>query len=438
MDKLLVKNGYVVDPAQNLEGIYDILIENGKISKIEKNIAPSGKEKVIDARGMVVAPAFVDPHAHLRDPGYTHKEDIESGSKAAVFGGFTAVVSMPNTNPETDNPAIVKYQIEKAEKVGLIRLYPAAAITKGRKGKELTEFGELKKAGAIALTDDGTTPTDEALLRTAFENAADWNLLITDHAEIPSLAPGYINEGKISALLGIEGRSRAAEAIAVARDGYLAQITGAKIHIQHISAKETVELLKLFKEKDVKITGEVNPNHLLLTEDDVLKYGSLAKVNPPLRTEEDRKALIKALTEGIIDCIGTDHAPHADNEKQKSLDQAPPGMLSFQIALPALVKLYKEGEISLKKLVEVLSTLPAKILGIFPQLGTLRKETAADIVIFDIKHEWIFTKEINPSKSNNSPFIEQKLEGKVFYTIKGGKIVYQYNPYKVENSFFSS
>ncbi len=423
---LLIKGGYVVDPSQDLEGIADILVENGKISKIGKNLPLPEKGKSIDASGCVVAPAFVDPHAHFRDPGYTHKEDIESGSKAAVFGGFTTVVSMPNTSPETDDPAIVRYQIEKAERVGLIRLLPSAAITKGRKGKELTEFCALKEAGAVALTDDGTTPTDEGLLRTAFEWAADCGLIIMDHAEIPALSRGHLNEGKVSALLGIEGRSRAAEAIAVARDGYLAQITGAKVHIQHISAKETVELLKLFKDKGVKITGEVNPNHLLLTEDAILKYGSLAKVNPPLRTEEDREALIEALAEGLIDCIGTDHAPHAPWEKDKPLDQAPPGMLGFQVALPALVKLYNEGHISLKRLVEVLSTAPAKILGLYPELGTLKEGTTADIVIFDLKKEWIFDEEINPSKSKNSPFFGQKLVGKVIYTLKEGEVVYSH------------
>jgi len=426
MGKVLIRGGYVVDPSQNFEGIADILVENGKISKIERNISPTGEEEIIDARYMVVAPAFVDPHAHLRDPGFTHKEDIESGSRAAVFGGFTAVVSMPNTNPETDNPALIEYQRLKAERVGLIRLFPAGAITRGREGKELTEFGALKEAGAIALTDDGTTPTDEALLRTAFEWAADLDLLIEDHAELPSLSAGHINEGKISDLLGIAGRNRSAEAIAVARDGYLAQITGARVHIQHITAKETVELLKLFKEKGVRITGEVNPNHLLLTEEDVLKYGSLVKVNPPLRTEGDRKALIEALAEGVIDCIGTDHAPHAPWEKDKPLDQAPPGMLGFQVALPALVRLYNEGYITLKRLVEVLSTSPAKILGLYPELGTLKVGTPADIVIFDLKHEWVFTEDINPSKSKNSPFLNQKLVGKVFYTIKGGEVVYRY------------
>ncbi len=423
---LLIKGGYIVDPSQNWEGIGDLLIEDGKISKLSKEIKVEPQMEVIDARGCVVAPAFVDPHAHLRDPGFTHKEDIESGSKAAVFGGFTTVVSMPNTNPETDNPAIVEYQILKAQKVGLIRLLPSAAITKGRKGKELTEFCQLKKAGAVALTDDGTTPTDEALLRTAFEWAADCGMLIMDHAEIPALSRGHLNEGKISALLGIEGRSRGAEAIAVARDGYLAQITGARVHIQHISAKETVELLKLFKEKGINITGEVNPNHLLLTEEAILKYGSLAKVNPPLRTEEDRKTLIEALAEGIIDCIGTDHAPHAPWEKDKPLDQAPPGMLGFQIALPALVKLYGEGLITLKRLVEVLSTSPAEILNLYPELGTLKEGTTADVVIFDLKKEWIFNEEINPSKSKNSPFFGQKLVGKVIYTVKEGKIVYSY------------
>jgi len=423
---LLIKGGYIADPSTGWEGIGDLLVEGTKISKIAREIKASPRMEIIDARGCVVAPAFVDPHAHLRDPGFTHKEDIESGSRAAVFGGFTTVVSMPNTNPETDNPAIVEYQIRKAKEVGLIRLLPSAAITKGRKGKELTEFCQLKQAGAVALTDDGTTPTDEALLRTAFEWAADCGLLIMDHAELPSLAAGHLNEGKVSALLGIEGRSRSAEAIAVARDGYLAQITGAKVHIQHISAKETVELLKLFKEKGIKVTGEVNPNHLLLTEEAILKYGSLAKVNPPLRTEEDRKALIKALAEGVIDCIGTDHAPHAPWEKERPLDQAPPGMLGFQIALPALVKLYNEGFVTLKRLVEVLSAEPAKILGLHPELGTLKEGTTADIVIFDLKKEWVFDETNNPSRSKNSPFFGQKLVGKVIYTIKEGKIVYKF------------
>ena len=426
MGKLLIKGGYLMDPYQNLEGINDILISEGRIERIAKDIKAEEGWEIINAKGKVVAPAFIDPHAHLRDPGFTYKEDIESGSRAAVFGGFTTVVSMPNTKPETDNPAIVQYQILKAEKVGICRVLPAAAITKGRRGRELTEFGALKEAGAVALTDDGTTPTDEALLRTAYEWAADLGLLIMDHAELPSLSQGHINEGKISALLGIAGRNRIAEALAVARDGYLAQITGAKVHIQHLTAKESLEMVEHFKEKGVGITAEVNPNHLLLTEEDLLTYGSLVKVNPPLRTEEDRKALIKALADGLIDCIGTDHAPHADYEKRKPLDQAPPGMLGFQIALPALVKLYNEGYITLKRLVEVLSTKPAEILGLLPELGTLKEGTTADVVIFDLKHEWVFSEDINPSKSNNSPFINRKLVGKVFYTIKEGKVVYNY------------
>jgi dihydroorotase len=425
MGKLLIKNGLVVDPSQNLEGKGDVLISEGRIDKVGENIEPRPGWEVFDAKGLVVAPAFVDPHAHLREPGFEYKEDIESGSKAAAFGGFTTVVSMPNTKPETDSPAVVRYQIMRAKRVGLIRLHPAAAITKGRKGRELTEFGALKEAGAVALTDDGTTPTDEALLRTAFEWASDLDLLIMDHAEIPSLATGHINEGKVSALLGVAGRSRAAEAIAVARDGYLAQITGARVHIQHITAKEVVELLKLFKEKGVKITGEVNPNHLLLTEEDVLKYGPLAKVNPPLRTEGDRKALVEALAEGVIDCIGTDHAPHADFEKAQPLDKAPPGMLGFQVALPALVKLMDEGFLTLKRLVEVLSTAPAKLLGL-EGLGTLKEGTSADVVIFDPNLEWEFSEEINPSKGNNSPFIGKVLKGKVIATFKEGKEVYRY------------
>jgi dihydroorotase len=449
MKKILIKKGLLVDPSQNLKAEKDLLIEGGVIKEIKEEIKPSPEMEVLDAKNCVVAPAFIDLHAHLRDPGYTYKEDIYTAGKSAVFGGFTTLVSMPNTNPTADNPTVIEYQIQKAKKEGLIRLIPAGAITKDRKGKELTNFQELKKAGVKALSDDGTTPSDENLLKIAFQWSSDLDLLIMDHAEIPSLSKeGVINEGKISSILGVEGRSFIAETIALARDGYLAMETNARVHIQHITSKESIKLLEFFKEKGVKITAEVNPNHLIFTEEAVLKYGSLAKVNPPFRTEEDRLSLIKALEEGLIDCIGTDHAPHSAKEKgiysseilEKintpfhkeivenllySLKSAPPGLLGLPVALSILIKLMHEGFLSLNRIIEVLSTTPAKILGLYPELGSLKIGTKADIVIFDPKKEWLFTPEINPSKSENSPLINTLLIGKVIYTIKEGKIVYK-------------
>ncbi|HID65930.1 MAG TPA: dihydroorotase, partial [Aquificaceae bacterium] len=346
MLKLIVKNGYLIDPSQGLEGKYDILIENGKVKSIDKSIFVPDAE-IIDAEGLVVSPGFIDIHVHFRDPGQTYKEDIASGSRCAVAGGFTTVVCMPNTNPPIDSPNMVDYILEKAKKVGLCRILPAGTITKGRKGKELSDLYRLKNAGCVAFTDDGSPVMDSNVMRKAMELSVQLDTVILDHCEDDKLAYGAVNEGEVSALLGLSERPPEAEEILIARDGILAYHTGARIHIQHISTSFGIELIKYFKEKGVRITCEVNPNHIAFTEREILSCGGNARVNPPFRKEKDRKALIEALREGIIDCFATDHAPHQTFEKEL-VEFSSPGMIGLQTALPTALELYRQGIIPLK------------------------------------------------------------------------------------------
>lgn len=421
MLKLLLKKGYVIDPSQGIEGIYDILIENGKIKKIDKEIFEP-KAEILSAQGYIVAPGFIDIHVHFRDPGQTYKEDIESGSRAAVAGGFTTVVCMPNTNPPIDNPQTANYVIEKGKEVGLCRVFPAGAITKGRKGKELADYYALKKAGCVAFTDDGSPVEDSSLMRKAMELIAQLDSVVLDHCEDDKLAYGTINEGRVSALLGISERSKEAEEIHVARDCILAYHTGARVHIQHLTTELALDIVKYFKEKGVKVSCEVNPHHLVFTEEELLRSGANAKVNPPLRSERDRKALIKGVQEGIIDCFATDHAPHQTFEKEL-LEFASPGMIGLQTALPVALELYRTGVISLKRVIEMFTIKPAEILKL--PYGTLKEGSPADIVVFDPNKEWVLNEETNFSKSRNTPLWGKTLKGKVIYTIKEGKIVYK-------------
>jgi len=423
MLKLIVKNGYIIDPSQNLEGEFDILVENGIVKEIDKNILVPEAE-IIDARGLIVSPGFIDMHVHLRDPGQTYKEDIHSGCRCAVAGGFTTIVCMPNTNPPVDNPSVVKYILAKAEKIGICRVLPAGAITKGRKGKELADFYALKEAGCVAFTDDGNPVMDSSVMRRAMEISAELDTVILDHCEDDKLAYGAINEGEVSALLGLSERDPSAEDIQIARDGILAHYTGAKVHIQHLTTSFGVELVKYFKDKGVKITCEVNPNHLTFTEKEILTSGARARVNPPLRKEEDRRKLIEAVREGVIDCFATDHAPHATFEKEL-VEFSSPGIIGLQTALPMALNLYREGVISLKKVVEMFTVNPAKILNL--PYGTLKVGSPADITVFDPNKEWILNEETNFSKSKNTPLWGKILRGKVIYTIKEGKVVYKDN-----------
>jgi len=421
MLKLLVKNGYLIDPSQELEGKYDILIENGKVKKIGESIFEPEAE-IIDASGYIVSPGFVDIHVHLRDPGQTYKEDIESGSRCAVAGGFTTVVCMPNTNPPIDNPTTVRYIIGKSRRVGLCRVLPAGCITKGRKGKELADLYTLKKSGCVAFTDDGSPVSNSSLMRKALELSTQLGVPLLDHCEDDRLACGSVNEGGVSALLGLSERPPEAEEILVARNCILAHHTGGRIHIQHISTKLSVDLIRYFKEKDVKVSCEVNPHHLLFTEEELLRSGARARVNPPLRTEEDRKALLEALKEGVIDCFATDHAPHREYEKEL-LEYSLPGMIGLQTALPVALELYREGHLSLREVISLFTIKPAKILGL--PYGTLREGSAGDLTIFDPKKEWVLNEKTNLSKSKNTPLWGRILKGKVIYTIKEGKVVHK-------------
>ena len=425
MASLLIKGGRVVDPSQGIDGQYDILIENGRVVKIEKNISETEATEVLDVDGLIVSPGFIDLHSHLRDPGQEWKEDIETGSQAAVAGGITSVCCMANTDPVNDNPAITKYIIEKAEKVGLCDVFPVGAITKGLKGEELAEIGLMVKAGAVAISDDGETPKDAKLLRNAMDYARSLGIPVFCHSEDKSLsAGGHMNEGFLSNYLGVPGMPAEAEDIGTMRDILIAKLTGAHVHICHVSSKGALEIIKRAKEEGVRVTCEITPHHFTLTEDAVRSFDTNAKMCPPLRTEEDVKMCKEALKTGIADVIATDHAPHTVDEKMVEFCQAPFGIIGFQTMLPLSLNLVREGYISLFQLIEKISTVPARVIN-KKDIGTLRPGTRANIAIFDPDEEYVFTKEMIKSKSYNSPFLNEKLKGKVKFTIYNGKIVYK-------------
>ncbi len=421
MIRHLIKGGMVIDPSQGLLGIYDVLIEGDRVKRIEEEIFEPEAE-IIDAKGLIVAPGFVDLHVHFRDPGQTYKEDILSGSKSAVAGGFTTVVCMPNTEPPIDSPETAEYVRAKANCWGICNVLPAGTITKGRRGRELSDFYALKEAGCVAFTDDGSPVMDSGIMRRALELSAQLGVPIMNHCEDDSIAVGSVNEGEVSALLGLSTRPPEAEDVLNARDCVLSYHTGGHIHIQHLTTSLGVDMVRYFKDKGAKVTCEVNPNHLLFTEEEVLRSGANARINPPLRKEEDREALRKALSDGTVDCIATDHAPHASFEKGM-VESALPGMIGLQTALPIMLELVSREYLSLIKLVELMSTNPARIIGI--PAGTLKEGSPADIVIFDLKKEWVLNEETNFSKSRNTPLWGRTLTGKVIYTIKGGKLVYK-------------
>ena len=421
MSKLLIKKGRIIDLSQNLDKVADLLIEKGKIKEIGEDLFEF-EAKIIDASGCIVCPGFVDLHVHLRDPGQTHKEDIEHGSKCAVAGGYTTIVCMPNTIPAIDDPSVASYVLKKGKDVGLCRVLPSGAITKGRKGKELTDFFALKQAGCVALTDDGSPLMDSLLMRRALELAGQLNLLIMNHCEDDSIAYGHMNEGYVSSLLGLPSRPQSAEDILVARDCILSYYTGSPIHIQHLSSSLSVDIIRYFKEKGAKVSCEVNPYHLTFTEKEILNSYANAKVNPPLRSEKDREYLVQALKDGTIDCVATDHAPHAPWEKS-SIEKAPPGMIGLQTALPLMLELVRDGTITLNRLVELMSCNPSKLLGL--SCGSLAVGAVANVVVFDPEEEWILNEETNMSKSRNTPLWNKKLIGKVKYTIFEGRVVYE-------------
>ena len=429
---MLIKNGRVIDPESGFDGLADLLIEDGKIKKIVKrvdggadNTVPervNGADEVLDASGMIIAPGLVDVHVHFRDPGLTHKEDIETGAAAAKAGGYTTVVCMANTNPAADNPDTIGYIIEKGKKTG-IHVLAAAAVSKGRKGRELTDMDALKACGAAGFTDDGIPLMDEKLVKQAMEKARELNLPLSFHEEDPAfIINNGINKGVVSDQLGIGGSPALAEDSLVARDCMIALHTGAAVNIQHISSRNSVKMVALAKQLGADVWAEVTPHHFTLDETAVLKHGTLAKMNPPLRTAKDREALIEGLKSGAIDIIATVHAPHSREEKEKPLTAAPSGIIGLETALPlAVTNLVKEGHLTYVQLFEKMCLNPARLYRL--DSGRIKEGSDADLVIFDDRES--FTVGDFVSKSSNSPFTGETLYGRVRFTICGGKVVFE-------------
>ena len=424
MASLLVKNGRVVDPAQELDRISDVLLVDGKVSRIAPGVQSAGSP-VLDASGLIVAPGLIDIHVHLREPGREDEETIQSGSEAAAAGGFTSICCMPNTNPVNDNPAVTSFILKEAERRALTRVFPIGAISAGSAGERLAEIGEMVNAGAVGISDDGKGVMDGQLMRRALEYSLPFKIPVIEHCEDLNLsAHGCMNEGYNSTLLGLKGMSRTAEDAMAARDIMLAELTGAHIHIAHLSTRGAADLVRQAKGKGIHVTCEVCPHHFTLSDAACCDYDTNAKMSPPLRTEDDIEALLEAIVDGTVDCIVTDHAPHNPNEKMLEFDQAPFGIIGLETALGlVLTRLYHPGLISLKRVVELMSTQPAQLIN--QPLGHLKAGAAADLTLFDTEAEWVYDLGQTRSMSRNSPFHGTALKGRVAATIVEGKVVYR-------------
>jgi dihydroorotase len=426
--KLLIKGGRIIDPSQQIDKIADLLIEEGQIRSIDSVNAgrkAASDIEVFDATGRVVAPGFIDLHVHLREPGEEYKETIASGAAAAVAGGFTSICAMPNTKPVNDQASITRYIIDKAREAAQARVYPVGAITRESKGEELAEMAEMKAAGAVAVSDDGRPVMDSQVMRHALEYARDHNLVVVDHCQDVHLsAGGVINEGRYSTLLGLKGMSGASEESHVNRDIMLARLTGARVHIAHISTANSVRLVTAAKQTGIPITCEVTPHHLALTDAAVMGFDTNTKMNPPLRSEEDRLALIQHVVDGTIDAIATDHAPHHSDEKMLEYDLAPFGVVGLETALGvALTVLFHSGAVALPRVIEMFTTGPARAFAI--PGGTLAPGSPADVTIFDPNREWTVDPHRFKSKSRNTPFAGWRLRGAVVATFVGGREVFR-------------
>ncbi len=419
---LIIKNGRVIDPASKRDKVSDVFIADGKFVK---TLTPAQQKtaQVIDARGLVVCPGLIDIHVHFREPGQTHKETILTGSQAAAAGGFTSVVCMPNTSPVADNTGTIQH-INAAAANAPVHVYATGCITVGMKGQQLAPHGSLKKAGVVALTDDGLCVQSNELMHRAVEYAKMFDLTILDHCQDESMTDkAVMNEGVMSTRLGLKGWPHAAEDIIVARNIILSRYTGAHIHMQHISSAHSVELMRRAKQDKVNVTAEATPHHIALTEDALGTYDTNLKMNPPLRTEADRQAIIAGLKDGTLDCIGTDHAPHAPEEKDREFDYAPNGIIGLETALPiCLDVLVRKSKFKLTQVIDLMTRKAANILKL--PAGTLAVGAVADVCIFNPNETWLYNTYGAFSKSINSPWNQQQLTGRVQTTIVSGKIVY--------------
>jgi dihydroorotase len=419
---ILIKNGRVIDPAQGLDEVMDVLIKDGKIAKVGKNL--KGEGEVVDATGLLVTPGLIDLHVHLRDPGQEYKEDIVSGTLAAAAGGFTAVACMPNTSPVNDNKAVTLYIRRKAEAEGRVRVYPVGSITKGLKGESLSEMGELQEAGCVAVSDDGKPVTSGELMRRAMEYSRPFGLPVIAHSEDLSLVgEGVMNEGFVATELGLKGIPWVAEDAMIARDAMLAEFTGAHLHVAHVSTKGAVEIIRQAKKRGVKITCEATPHHFTLNDDAVRGYDTNAKMNPPLRSADDVAAIRAGLADGTIDAIATDHAPHHLDDKNVEFNIAANGIVGLETALPLTLRLVTDKILPLADAIARLTCGPAKALHL--PGGTLVAGVPADVTIIDPALEWTVDAQKLNSKSKNTPFDGWQMKGAAMVTIVGGKVVWR-------------
>ncbi|OFV95564.1 MAG: dihydroorotase [Acidobacteria bacterium RIFCSPLOWO2_12_FULL_54_10] len=424
MNELLIQNGRIIDPSQRLDLHADLLIRDGRVAAIGEKL-PVGTAKCIDVSGCIVAPGFIDLHCHLREPGKEHAETIESGGKAAVAGGFTSVLCMPNTTPVNDNPALTHFIIQTAKQKSPANVFPVGAISEGSRGERLAPIAELQEAGAVAISDDGIPVMSAALMWRAMSYSAGLGITVIDHCEDLTLsAGGQMHEGYTAIRYGLAGISGTSEDIMVARNILLAEKSGAKFHVAHLSTAKSLDLVREAKRRGLSVSCEVTPHHFTLTDEDVQDYDTNYKMKPPLRSQQDREALLQGLADGTVDAIATDHAPHAGSEKMQEFDQAPFGIIGFETALGlALDRLYHKGLINLNRLVELLSTNPARIAGI--DRGTLKPGSVADITIFDLERRWTYDVNQTQSRSRNTPFHGTSFLGGPVATIVAGEIVWK-------------
>jgi dihydroorotase len=423
MSLLWITNARVIDPAAKRNARGDLFIADGRfVAGFSARQKKSAKK--IDAQGLVACPGLVDIHVHLREPGQTHKETIQTGSWAAAAGGFTTVVCMPNTSPVADNAGTIEYIHNAIEHGAVVHVHPTGCITVGQKGEQLAPTGSLKRAGVVAITDDGRCVQNNELMRCAVEYAKMFDLPVMDHCQDEAMTQNAaMNEGVMSTRLGLRGWPHAAEDVIVSRNVILSTYTGAHIHLQHISSKYSVDIIRRAKGRGVRITAEATPHHLALTEAALAGYDPNFKMNPPVRTEEDRRALVEGLRDGTIDCVATDHAPHTDYEKDKEFDYAPFGVIGLETALPVVLDvLHRQGKFPLPDVIALMTHKPARLLNL--PGGTLAEGAAADVTLFDPDEKWLYDAEAGFSKSGNSPWHRQTLTGRVKTTIVSGRVVY--------------